>query len=39
MKTLVHEDEASQDDDVFAWIVIVSIIGGASLAFYGSLLW
>ena len=25
MKTLVREDDASQDDDVFARIVIVSI--------------
>jgi len=39
MKTLAQKDRASQDDDVFAWIVIASIVGGASLIFYGSLVW
>jgi hypothetical protein len=39
MKAHIRKREALQADDVFAWIVIASIIGSTSLAVYGSLLW
>ncbi len=39
MKTVVQNVEASQSDDVFAWIVIASIVTAASLIFYGSFVW
>jgi len=39
MKTLAQKDKAHRDDDVVAWIIIASLVGCASLIFYGSLDW